>query len=395
MSIIMYMNIRKLADSEKKEMIRLLSKLIAEDTTNPPGNEWRAAEVVKKFFRKEKIAYRVFEKEKGRTNVIGYIGKGKPELMVACHLDTVPAGSGWRTNPFRAKVSKGKVYGRGATDNKGPMAAMLIMGKIMKKFESKLRGKIILACVADEEVGSKYGMKYILDKKHVKPDFAVIPDVERKMREIYVAEKGLLFLKITSLGKQAHGSHPEKGVNAIWNMIEFLNLFKKYKMKYKNEPIFKEPPGSTRNLGMISGGISTNAVPARCEAKIDMRYLPSQNAQELIKDVKKMIASVRRRNRHAEFLVEIIDSQKPVKVDEKNMLVRVIKKNAKSILGKEPGIYGMSGTTVSKPLVGKGVVSVGFGPGDHVAHIANEYIRLKELTDFTKILCLVCLDMLT
>ncbi|MEE9323923.1 MAG: ArgE/DapE family deacylase [Candidatus Aenigmarchaeota archaeon] len=386
------MDIQKAVNSEKKGMIKLLGKLIAADTTNPPGNEWRAAEVVREFFKKEKIRYRIFEKEKGRTNILGYIGKGKPRLIIACHLDVVPAGNGWKTDPFKMKVKGGKIYGRGSNDDKGPAASMLIVGKILKKFEKKLKGQVILACVADEERGSKYGMYYLLEEGKLKGEYGIVPDIERRMRKIDIAEKGLLHLKITSFGKQAHGSRPEQGVNAIWNMIEFLNIFRKYRMKFRKHWLLSDP---TNNLGVIKGGSVVNIVPGECEVLLDFRYVPSQKAKNIMKDIKNMFKQVRKKNKKARFKLEITDSQKPVEVEKDNILVRTIRKHAKKVIGKEPGLIGLPGTTVVKPLVENGILAVGYSPGEEVAHMANEYISIRELSEFSKVLCLVCLDLLS
>ncbi len=381
-----------MVNSQKGEMVTLLSKLIAADTTNPPGNEWRAAKVIERFFRRNRIRYKKFEKEKGRTNIIGYIGKGKPRIIIACHLDVVPPGDGWKTNPFRMVVKGGKAYGRGTNDDKGPTASSLIAGKILKKFEKQLKGQVVLACVADEEKGSKYGMYYLVDKGKVRGEYGIVPDVAHRMRRVYVAEKGLLLLKITSYGKQAHGSRPHKGVNAVWNMIEFLNILKKYRMRFRRHELLSDP---TENLGLIRGGSAPNIVPGECEVQLDFRYLPSQKASEIMREIKNMFREVRKRNKKAKFRMDVIDHQKPVEVGRDNILVKTIKRHAKKVLGKELRFHGLSGTTLVKPLVRKGILSVGYSPGEDVAHMANEYISIRELSDFAKILCLVCLDMLT
>lgn len=385
------MDIAKLVDSQKGEMLRLLRDLVSADTTNPPGNEWRAAKVVEKFFKKNGIKYKIFEKVKGRTNILGYIGKGKPRIIIACHLDTVPPGDGWKTNPFRMEIKKGRAYGRGANDNKGPTASVLIAGKILKRFEKKLRGQVVLACVADEEMGSKYGMYYLLNEGKIKGEYAIVPDIDKRMRKIDVAEKGLLHVKITSLGRQAHGSRPQEGVNAIWNMIEFLNLLKGYRMRFKKHSLLSNP---TINLGIINGGSTPNMVPDKCEVFLDFRYLPSQKASEITKEIRKMLRDVRKKNRKARFRLDVVEHQKPVEVESDNILVKTIRKHAKSINGIEPEIGGLSGTTLVKPLVKGGMLAVGFSPGGETAHKANEYISIRELTDFSQILCLVCLDML-
>ena len=144
-------------------------------------------------------------------------------MLVACHLDVVPAGDDWKRNPFEAWIENGRIYGRGSSDNKGQMASMMAVAKFLKENESKLNGQFILAGVADEERGSALGLEYLLNECGIKADFAIIPDVAHNMQLIDVTEKGTLFLEITSHGKQAHGSRPEMGVNAIWNMIPFWN----------------------------------------------------------------------------------------------------------------------------------------------------------------------------
>jgi acetylornithine deacetylase/succinyl-diaminopimelate desuccinylase family protein len=384
------MEIRNPSTSLKSETIKLLSDLIAEDTTNPPGNEARAADVVKRFFEAEGIAYRIFEKEKGRTNIIGYIGKGKPRMLLSCHMDTVPAGEGWDSNPFKARVDGDKIYGRGAVDNKGPLVGILMAAKTLKKVEASLRGQVIVACVADEEAGSKLGMKYLLDECGMTAEYAIVPDIEHELRKIDVAEKGLLFLKIISYGKQAHGSAPDEGINAVWNMLDFLEMLKKYKMKFKKHSLLSAP---TLNLGVIKGGEATNIVPARCDAHIDIRYLPSQKSLDIISDVRKMLAVVKRRNRKAKFTLEVIDDQKPVAV-EGGALIDMIKRHVKAVTGKQAELIGISGTTLVKPLAAAGVTAVGFSPGKGLAHMSNEYISIKELVNFSEIIVLVCMDIL-
>jgi acetylornithine deacetylase/succinyl-diaminopimelate desuccinylase family protein len=374
----------------KDEILRILRKLIEKDTTNPPGNEYRAAEVVKEFFEKYDIKYKIFEKEKGRTNIIGYIGKGKEKLFIACHLDTVPVGNGWKTNPFKAVEKFGRIYGRGASDNKGPLASILITAKRLKAVENRLKGRVLIAGVADEERGSEFGVKFLLNKNLINPEYAIIPDVGHRMKVIDVAEKGLLFLRITSYGKQAHGSRPERGVNAVWNMIDFLNLFRNYKMNFKKHPLLSDP---TINLGAIKGGETFNMVPSKCEAYIDIRYLPSQSSQEIIEDVKKMINFVKKRNKKAKFKIEIFDKQSPMDIQD-NILINLIKRNSKKILGFEPKNHGMSGSTVTKFFAKKGIKAVGYGSGSECAHMANEYVEIKDLINFSEVLYNTVLDLM-
>ena len=377
---------------QEEEIVRLSTELISANTTNPPGNEYLAVDVIKKYFSAHGIRYDTFEKAPGRTNIIGSIGKGSPTLLVACHLDVVPAGDGWETDPFKSVVKDGRIFGRGANDNKGQMAPMLVLAKLLKDNESKLNGTLLLVGAADEEKGSSLGLEYLLDECGITADYAIIPDVANNMKIIDVGEKGALFLNITSYGKQSHGSTPEKGINAIWNMIELLNQVKELKHKCTSHELFSPP---TLNLGTISGGAAHNIVPAKCEAKLDIRYLPGETEKEILDNIYKIIASIENHNPTAKFDITIDTHLPPTQIPADNPLISLISKHTESILGTRPIPIGFSGVTVCKQLIEKGIMAVGFGPGDEdQAHIANESIEIQELLDFGKIMGLVIFDIL-
>ncbi|MBZ0107696.1 MAG: ArgE/DapE family deacylase [Candidatus Scalindua rubra] len=377
---------------QKDEIVRLSAELIGANTVNPPGNEYLAVNIIKKYFSTHGIRYDTFEKVTGRTNIIGYIGKGNPTLLVACHLDVVPSGDGWDTDPFKSVVKNGRIFGRGANDNKGQMASMLVLAKFLKDNESRLNGSLLLIGAADEEKGSRLGLEYLLDECGIYADYAIIPDVANNMKIIDVGEKGALFLNITSYGKQAHGSTPEKGINAIWNMIELLNQLKKLKHKCITHELFTPP---TLNLGTISGGAAHNIVPAKCEVKLDIRYLPGETENESLNNINKIIASIKEHNSTAKFDITIDTHLPPTLIPADNPLISLISKHTESILGTKPIPIGFSGVTVAKQLIEKGIMAVGFGPGDEdQSHIANESIEIQELLDFGKIMSLVIFDIL-
>ncbi len=382
---------------EEKEIVDLACKLISAKTENPPGDEILAVRIVEDFFQSLKIPYKIFEKTKDRANIVGYIGGGgerpfAPTLLVACHLDVVPAGDDWKRNPFEAWLENGRIYGRGSSDNKGQMASMMAVAKFLKENESRLKGQFILAGVADEERGSALGLEYLVNECGVTADFAIIPDVAHNMQLIDVTEKGALFLEITSHGKQAHGSRPDTGINAIWNMITLLERIKQLKFRHTTHPLHSPP---TLNLGSIHSGTSPNIVPAVCKAQLDIRYLPDDSADNIITDIKNIIAEVESQHPQARFDLRINSNQIPTAVPINNPLVELISKHTLSILGTRPQPRGMSGATVTKQLIQKGITAVGFGPGDETeAHSTNESISIKELVDFAKIMALITLDIL-
>ncbi|MFO0793607.1 MAG: M20 family metallopeptidase [Candidatus Brocadiaceae bacterium] len=385
--------VKQYMQNKEREIVDLACKLISAQTENPPGNEILAIPVVEDFFRALNIPYQTFEKVKDRTNILGYIGQGSPTLLVACHLDVVPAGDDWERNPFEAWIENGRVFGRGSSDNKGQMASMMAVARFLKENESKLKGRLILAGVADEERGSSLGLEYLLSECGVTADYAIIPDVAHNMNMIDVTEKGALFLEIISHGKQAHGSRPESGINAIWNMITLLERIKQLKFRCTTHPLHTPP---TLNLGSIHSGIAPNIVPALCKAQLDVRYLPEDSSENVINDIHKIIREVETQQPLARFEIRIISNQLPSGVPVNNPLVELISKHTQAILGIWPQPKGMSGATVTKQLIQKGITAVGFGPGDESeAHATNESIGIQELVDFAKIMALISLDLLS
>ena len=209
-------------EPRRQELVDLLSALIAARTENPPGNESAAAAELGAFFKRYDIPFEEFAAEPERVNLIGRVGSGGKTLLLPGHLDTVPAGDGWTHPPFAARILDGRMYGRGASDDKGPTAALALAGACLKQC-FQLNGTVLLAGVADEELGSALGLEYLLQEGKLAADFAIVPDVAGNMKTIDMAEKGLLFVEIVSHGRQAHGSTPEQGVNALWNLIGVLN----------------------------------------------------------------------------------------------------------------------------------------------------------------------------
>jgi acetylornithine deacetylase/succinyl-diaminopimelate desuccinylase family protein len=377
-------------EENREELVALLCRLVEQDTTNPPGNEHLAAEVVKKYFDRHHIQYVVREKTPGRTNVVATVGRGRPRVLVAAHLDVVPAGDGWDTEPFKPVHKGDEIYGRGTSDNKGQLASMMLVARYLREHEAEFSGQFILVAAADEEIGSVQGLDYLVKENLVDADVAVIPDSGGNMRRVVVGEKGLLRITVASHGKQAHGSRPEKGFNAIWPMITFLNLLRQEKFFADAHPAFTPP---TMNLGVMKGGVAANVVPAKCVAEIDFRFLPGREAKDIVGRVKALARKAQEQEPLSRLEIENVSSMTPFVISPEHPMVQVIRKRAKEMLGVEPALEGMSGTTVSKQLLSKGITSLGFSCGDSdKAHMANESISVAEMVDFAKVMTGIIAD---
>lgn len=383
--------------SRRDRIVATLSELIAARTVNPPGDEYRAAAVLEEFFNRLAIPCRKIEKAPGRTNIVGCIGRGlpgKPRVAVVCHLDTVPAGDGWTTDPFTATLIDGKLYGRGAKDNKGPAAAAMAAVEFLKEREQEIEGQILLVGAADEERGSDFGAVFLLQESEFRSlDAAIVPDAGDNMANIDIAEKGLVFLKIICHGRQAHGSTPEAGVNAIYPMAELACWLRHWRMPGGTNELFS-PPTPTRNVGVISGGAAPNMVPARCEMQLDMRYLPGTDEDQLLAAISNIIDRLERKYPGATFEIEPMAGDVPTAVDREAPVVAALRQAVEDVTGRRPVLFGMSGATVAKQFIAAGVPAVGICPGDaRTAHVANEYIPVDEVVDFAAVLTL-CLSRL-
>jgi succinyl-diaminopimelate desuccinylase len=343
-----------------------------------PGEEGKVVAVVQKELEAASIPATTHAKVAGRENLLARVGKAKPgyrKLMVLLHTDVVPSGapSAWKFAPFDPFEKDGKLYGRGVLDDKGPLAASFATLLILKKYEELVPGEFIFGAVGDEEVGIGVGIDYLLEQKLIDCTDAIIPDIAGEMREINIAEKGRVLLKVKARGKQAHAMNPSKGVNAIHAMSRFLLELEKFELKHEPHPILGGP---TINTGLITGGMAPNAVAADCEVTLDIRYVPSQTPSGIRDEIQALADSVRMPG--ASFAVEIFKSSLPCEVSPEAPIVKLILKHA-----PDAKVVGSGGGTFANPLVQVGIQAVGWAPGnEETYHEPNEEVEISQLTTF-------------
>lgn len=363
--------------ADKSALVKLLQKLISIKSENPPGDERIIAKFVKSFLIDLGFRVKVHEFKKNRTNVFGFLrGKTTKTLILAVHLDTVPAGSGWLVPPFKGIIKENKIYGRGAADCKGNTAASLAAIKSIRDQNIELEYNLLFVATSDEETGSQYGIIPLLEHNKIIADAAIILDAQDF--DIVTAQKGLLQFKVRVFGLKAHGAYPGKGINAIEISASVISELKKYKFIY-NKHEFLRPP--TVNIGTIVGGDKVNVVADWCEFTVDLRFLQGMNYKELILQIKRLI-----KNKADKFKVEIIDIQLPYEINKNNFLVKnlllALKDNKIT-----PKIRGSEGATVITFFKKKNIAAIatGFSNPDTM-HITNEYIEIENLYKGTLVL---------
>jgi acetylornithine deacetylase/succinyl-diaminopimelate desuccinylase family protein len=379
---------------DQKHLIKLTQALIRIRSDNPPGDEYRIARFVKAFLEDLGLKPRIYEFRRNRSNVVVVLrGKEKNHsLLVTPHLDTVPAGTNWRFPPFAAVLRNGRIYGRGASDDKGNLAIALETIRSLVKQGHVLSYNLVFAATADEETGSRLGLVSLLDKGICNPEAALVLDADEF--KIVVAQKGLIHLKVKIRGKSAHGAYPWQGINAIDQALKALSEIKSHKFVYKRNPYLRSP---TINIGRIAGGDKVNIVADWCEFELDVRFLPGMSASKIIQDIRRII-----KNYTKEFKIEIETVQLPTQIDCHHPLVGYLKKAIHSSLAPSfkrhrkgypaglkisPRITGSEGATVITFFQNRNIPAVATGFAcSGCAHSKNEYIRIDYLYKGAKVL---------
>ena len=359
------------------EIVAIVCDLVRLDTTNPPGNEHLCKERVTDCMNSLGMEISTYEKEPGRTNVVGRIGTGSKSIGFVSHMDVVPPGEldQWDTPPFKPTIVDGKIFGRGTLDDKGSFACAYSACKAFLAEHTDFDGTIYLIAAADEEMGSELGIIYLVEECGLKFDVAIIPDGGRMDLSIY-GEKGILWVELESRGIQAHGSTPELGRNAIVPLAEWLAQIKTLDLGANFDRAFD---GWTMNIGTIQGGSSTNTVPSVARATIDFRLPAGISKAQVLEALEAKAVEVRTVSPDAELQVKVLHETEPHLSDKNSIIIRSFDSAARRLnLPMKYETFG--GNTVAKNLFFAGITSVVHYPGDDkLAHVPNEFVNIDEL----------------
>ncbi len=364
---------------DKNELVWFAFDLIARDTTNPPGNETRCSvPIIRKL---QGLGMEVEEIGIGgalRCNVVGAIGRGKKSICLTGHTDVVPAGplEAWTvTPPFQPVVKNGKLYGRGASDDKGPLVALYGGLKAFLSVHPKFDGKIYYVASADEEEGSACGWEALLRDHGLRFDAALVAD-GGQMNECIYGEKGICQIVVEAHGEQAHASRPHLGVNAVVALSRLIVFLSRHEFR-KNHPEFSP---ATMNIGPISGGTKHNVVPGFAEILIDFRLPLGITHDDVISIINERAQRVRSTMPKASFKVRVEKETLPHLTDRKHPIF-ISFKNAAKKSGIRMRFTTMGGNTDAKKMALYGIPAVVHHPADNyeTAHMANEYVKVKDL----------------
>ncbi len=367
----------------KTRLIAVLSKLIKINSVNPPGNEVAVADYVARDLKSIGMDIKVCSFAKNRPNVVATLKGTWPRakasreaLLITPHYDTVPFGEGWKFDPLGAAIHKGRIYGRGASDDKGNCAVGMEALHSLVEDGIRLKRDIVFAATADEETGSKLGIIPLLKKGLLRPKAALIVDSEEF--DAIIAQKGLFHCRVQIFGKKAHGAYNWLGVNAIEIAAKVINRLLSHQFKYKKHALLVPP---TKNIGTIRGGDKVNMVADFCEFSLDIRFMPGMKAEGILKEIKSIIAK-----ETGNFKVIIDDTQKPYGIDERHAFVKTYVDTCRK-MGFKAKLKGSQGATVITFFQEYGIPAFSTGWGAHgVIHSNDEYAEIKTLHGGARVL---------
>jgi len=434
----------------EQEVTQLLSDLIRINTTNPPGHETASANYIAKYMCNDGFKTEIIESTSGRGSVIARLkGTGqKPNLLLLSHLDVVAANPHeWTVDPFAGAIKDGYVYGRGAYDMKSMTAIEIMVLKLLRKNNVKLKGDVVLAGTADEEQGGEEGAGYILKNYREKVWCPYVineggglafPSKQGYVFPIQTAEKGILWLRIKAKGTPGHGSTPNTADNAVIRMTKVIDKLIGYKPPTIYVPTLKKflaemgkqdpqlektfahllanPDESEQILDqlaktdnalaeeirprtkmtiaptMIRGGVKENIIPSESEAVFDCRILPGQTIEETFDLIKGLLKDVGLNKLSFEFIQAHGGSESIMETDLYRTITHVLKEFEPDC-GVTPTLT--TGGTDSRFFREEGSICYGFQPmipdepNDKLEkrmHGIDERITVKNLVYGTSVL---------
>jgi len=355
---------------------KLLCELIALPSVNPAclpakhrhGGELKVAEFLAAIAARAGLEVELQRVAPKRSNIIARLlpsGKAARRILLVPHLDTVNA----EDKQFHPIRQKGRIFGRGACDTKGSIAAMMTaLCDLARSSRRPANTEIVFAGVVDEENG-QLGSR-ALAASGIRADLAIVG--EPTCLQVVSAHKGSLWLSLETFGKSAHGARPELGKNAIHSMARIVDLLQTqyaHQLRKRRHPLLGQP---TVSVGVIAGGTQTNIVPDRCRILVDRRTLPGETEKSVWEEIQTLL---RRHGLKAALGSNKLAPCLPMETNPKLPLVAEFMR----CVGQRKAL-GVKYFCDAAVLATGGIPSVVFGPGDIAqAHTANEWVEVKAL----------------
>ncbi len=397
----------------RDEIAHWTGELIRIPTVSPPGEHYpECAEAIGDRLREAGFAVEYDDppnrlcppgSEKfPRRNVIGRLGDGERRVHLNGHFDVVPAGEGWTSDPFSGEVRDGSVWGRGASDMKGGLAAALFAAEAIRRAGVRLGGALEISGTVDEEVGGLAGVGWLAESGRFPPGAVVIIPEPFGSRRVSVGHRGVYWFRVTARGETAHGSMPFLGKNAIEQLgalLEDIRADWKPRLAERRTSLPVVPEGArfaainvnSIRGGQIGQGLESPQVPDRAELVVDRRFLPEEGLAEVRREVRDWVAACARRAPERDFVIEDLLTVEPVRTPSGSPAIAAVRYGVERALGERVEEVASPGTYDHKHVTRIAGVPdcVAYGPGIlELAHRPDEHCPVEELVRATGALAL-------
>ena len=409
-------------DACADEIVDFTSALIRIPTVNPPGDHYTecahfiGARLAACGFVVDYVAAEGRPEHTAshpRVNVIGRrAGRlARPTLHLNGHLDVVPAGTGWTTDPFGGIVRDGRIYGRGACDMKAGIAAAVYAADALRRADIALHGSVEISGTVDEESGGFAGVAYLAAQRRLstgRVDYVIIPE-PLNVDRVCIGHRGVYWFELETRGRIAHGSMPFFGVSAIDHMALVINRIQRdlkpsLGARTTQMPVVPdEARHATLNINGIAGGqpvdgIQTPCVADVCRAVFDRRFLEEEAFDHVRSEIETLITGARRDVPGLQVNLRDLMVVLPVRTPDGSPLVGTLERCIQQVLGR-PAVQVASPGTYDHKHVDRiaGIKHcVAYGPGIlDLAHQPDEWCSVADLLNATKVMALTLLDLLT
>ena len=389
----------------REEIIYFHKQIIQIPSENPPGKYKQIAQFVQNKF--EELGLKTFVK---RNNVVGkYQNLAGPSLLLYGHMDTVPTYKGWTEDPFGGHIIDGKIYGRGACDDKACVTAEIFATKALLELGIKFEGSLTLISAIDEETGGFNGVRYLLDKGHINGDACLLGDGRGGFPAAFTG--GFIMVTFMITGKKAHAlSFPDipkyrnefSGVNAIQKMVNVLNFLMQLQAEFLNKetkyPNFPGHPSkvSTVNIAKIIGGDKLSAVPDKCLLYCIINTIPEQDVESIKQNILEFVEKSRLSDPDLDINVNFSISFEPFVSNTNSKIAKAIKNAIEIVYNEDREFKLFQSANDGHWFHEKGIETIIMGTGSHEnnVHAEDEFVSINDLIDTTKIFALTAFNYL-
>jgi len=381
--------------SHRREMLEFARQLISIPTENPPGKgAEKCAGVLRDRLRR--IGFPIEPKTPGGS-VRSFYGRGKPTLYFHGHFDVVPAAS---PAQFQPAIRAGKLFGRGSSDMKSGLVAMIYAVRAIQECNLKLDGRIALTFVADEETGGARGSQALMDHGLIEKDAAGMLTPEPTGGVVWNASRGAVSLRVTLKGKAAHVGLAHAGCNAFEAMLTAAQELMEMKARIAGRKTrYSIRPGAARHSilllgGQCHGGTNFNTVPAECSFTIDRRTNPEEDLAAENRRLFEIFSRLKRGGMDLE--VELLQQGEPSATPRSNELSRALASAVRQVTRKAPRFEMCPGLLETRFYSRFGVPALAYGPGLlSVSHGPAEFVPVRNIFDCALVYALTAVKVLS